>query len=88
MQIFCIGERIHPSGTVMTQKFTAFPALCLLTYAGVHACVALLKPFSAELTFRQRVHESRTSGTVMTYMLDAGFYGCAHARVNKICHTN
>lgn len=76
----------------MTQKFTAFPALCLLTYAGVrvcvYVCVALLKPFSAELTFRQRVHESRTSGTVMTYMLDVGFYGCAHARVNKICHTN
>lgn len=35
--------------------------------------MALLKPFSAGLTFRQRVHESRTSGTVMTYMLDAFF---------------
>lgn len=49
--------------------------------------MAILKLLSAGLTFRQRGHESRTSGTVMTYMLDAFFMG-VHVRVNKICHTN
>lgn len=42
-------------------------------FAHVHWRAALLKPFPAGFSFRQHVHESRSPGTVMTYMLDVSF---------------